>query len=135
MGKTKIVIDTNNYIAALGWEGKSRLLLQRVLVREFEAVISLQQLLEIHRVLRYPKLAFSEKQRKAFMAILVSSTTIIDTHLQLDVSKDPDDNMLLACAVESGAEFLISGDRHLKEIGKYQKVGIVSVDEFLRTHP
>jgi len=35
MGKKKIVIDTNNLISALGWEGNSRDLLRKVIDKEY----------------------------------------------------------------------------------------------------
>ena len=36
MGKKKIVVDTNNLISALGWEGKSRELIRKVIDKELE---------------------------------------------------------------------------------------------------
>ena len=60
MGKKKIVIDTNNLISALGWEGNSRDLLIRVINKEYEFIISIKQIEELKRVLDYPKFGFSK---------------------------------------------------------------------------
>ena len=42
MGKKKIVVDTNNLISALGWNGKSRELFFGVIDKKYELFISLK---------------------------------------------------------------------------------------------
>jgi predicted nucleic acid-binding protein len=50
----------------------------------------------------------------------------------LSIVEDPNDNMLVECAVEARADYLISGDAHLKKIKRFRGVKIVSVGEFLK---
>jgi putative PIN family toxin of toxin-antitoxin system len=132
MGKEKIVIDTNNLISALGWEGKSRELLRRVIDREYELAISMKQILELKRVMNYPKFNFTEEQRSKFIKILFEIASIVDPKTRLSIVEDPNDNMLVECAVEARADYLISGDAHLKKIKRFRGVKIVSVGEFLK---
>ncbi len=132
MGKKKIVVDTNNLISALGWEGKSRELLQRAINREFELIISIKQIIELNRVMDYPKLKFSEEQKTKFTGILFEIATIIDTKSKLNLCEDSEDNMLIECAVEAGADYLISGDDHLKRLKQIQNIKIVCVNDFLK---
>ena len=47
------------------------------------------------------------------------------------VPADPTDEMVLACAVEGQADLLVSGDRHLLDLGEYQGIPIVTAREFL----
>ena len=47
------------------------------------------------------------------------------------VEKDHEDNMFIECAVALKAEFVISGDKALKEIKDYMNIKIVSPREFL----
>ena len=131
MGKKKIVIDTNNLISALGWEGNSRDLLRKVIDKEYELIISIEQLEELKNVLDYPKFRFSEDQKRKFLEIIFKIATVIKTKLKLDVCIDKKDNMLLECAVEGKADYLISGDGHLLRLKKFRNVKIVSVKEFL----
>ena len=134
MGKKKIVIDTNNLISALGWEGNSRALLRKVIGREYDLFISVKQLTELKRVMDYPKFRFTDEQKIRFLTILSEIATIIGTKINIDVIKeDKDDNILLECAAEAGADFIISGDKHLKKLKKFGKTKIVSVNEFLNT--
>jgi predicted nucleic acid-binding protein len=47
------------------------------------------------------------------------------------IADDPDDNVLLACAVEAEADFIVSGDRHLLKEKEFQGTKITGVKEFL----
>ena len=131
MGK-KVIIDTNNFISALGWEGKSRELLRKVMGKEYDLYISVKQIREIKRVMNYPKFKFTEKQKNRFLKILFSIATIIDTKTKLDIVEDRDDNMLLECAVEANADYIISGDKHIKKLKQYKGVRIISVSDLIK---
>ena len=48
------------------------------------------------------------------------------------VVDDPDDDPFVECAVTAGAEYIVSGDRHLKKMGCYGDIRIVAPAEFLR---
>lgn len=132
MGKKKIIIDTNNLISALGWEGKSKKLIRRAINKEFDLFISVKQIAELKRVMNYPKFSFTEEQKKKFLEILFEIANIVETKIKVDVVKeDPDDNILLECAVEVNTDYIISGDEHLRKLKKFRGIRIVSVGEFL----
>ena len=59
-------------------------------------------------------------------AVMVSS----ETHLEV-IEEDPDDNRILECALEGGADYLVSGDHHLLELRRYRVIQIVTPREFL----
>jgi|SRR3989344_7368241 len=133
MGKKKIVIDTNNLISSIGWEGNSKNLLRKIINREHDLFISVKQLVELKRVMNYPKFKFTEKQKNKFLEIIYKIAIIVDTRSELNVIKeDIDDNILLECAVEADVDFIISGDEHLKKLKEFGKIKIVSVSEFLK---
>ena len=133
MGKKKIVVDTNNLISALGWNGNSRELLRNIIDREFELFISKKQIEELKRVMDYPKLKFKEEQKTRFLEILFQIANVVNTTLKIEVIKeDIEDNFLLECAVEINADYIISGDEHLKKLKEYKNIKIVSVNEFLK---
>jgi predicted nucleic acid-binding protein len=48
------------------------------------------------------------------------------------VPEDPDDDPFVECAVTAGAEYVVSGDRHLGRLGSFGDVRIVTPAEFLR---
>jgi putative PIN family toxin of toxin-antitoxin system len=45
---------------------------------------------------------------------------------------DPDDDKFIECALHAKAGFVISGDRHLLDVGKYEGVRIVTPAEFFQ---
>jgi putative PIN family toxin of toxin-antitoxin system len=131
MGKEKIVIDTNNLISAFGWEGNSRILLQKVIDGKYSIIMSNSQLLELKRTLKYPKFRFSESQINRFLSIIHSIANFIDVCNEVVISRDPDDNILLDTALVSGSNYIISGDKDLLSIGEYMKIRIMTVKNFL----
>ena len=44
---------------------------------------------------------------------------------------DPKDNHVVAAAVETHCEYIVSGDRHLLDLHKFQGIQIVTPREFL----
>lgn len=135
MGEKKIIIDTNNLISALGWEGNSRDLFRKVIDKEYDFFISTKQIAELKRVMDYPKFRFTDEQKNNFLGIISQVGKIVDTKSRIDVIKeDPDDNILLECAVEINADYIISGDEHLKRLKQFKNTKIVSVKEFLESN-
>jgi hypothetical protein len=49
------------------------------------------------------------------------------------VEADPDDDKFIECALHAKAEFVISGDRHLLDVGNYEGIRIVTPAEFLQS--
>ncbi len=132
MGKKKIVIDTNNLISAIGWNGKSRRLLERVKEGEFELIISTKQLSELKRVLNYPRLYIPIAEQELFLKIIFQIAKIITTTSMITVIDDPADNMLLECAIEGGAAYIISGDTKVLRVKEYRGIKMMTVDTFLK---
>lgn len=59
-------------------------------------------------------------------AVMVSPKT----HLKV-ILDDPDDDRILECALEGGANYLVSGDHHLLDLKRYRQVRIVTARQFL----
>jgi uncharacterized protein len=47
------------------------------------------------------------------------------------VSADPDDDIYLACAVAGQADYIVSGDRHLLDLGNYRGIPVVTPAAFV----
>lgn len=46
------------------------------------------------------------------------------------VPEDPDDDIVIACALEGNAEYIVSRDKHLLRLGSYQGIPILSTEIF-----
>lgn len=133
----RVVLDTNVVVSAyLVPASKPAAIITLARQGKVDICLSQEILGEIRRTLLRPKLqkihkAGSEEidrflQAFARVAILVPGTMEVEP-----VEDDPDDTKILACAVESQAEFVISGDHHLTDLGSFRGIPIVNPDAFL----
>jgi predicted nucleic acid-binding protein len=47
------------------------------------------------------------------------------------IPDDPDDERILACAIDGRADLIVSGDRHLLDLESYADIPIITVRDFL----
>jgi putative PIN family toxin of toxin-antitoxin system len=102
-----------------------------------QTFVSRDILSEINRVLRYDKIAKILERGNQTATTLVNTiltlSTLVETKTKVQaIMDDPSDNMFLACAHDAGAEFIISGDAHLLQLGRYGEASIVSPSAFLK---
>ena len=48
------------------------------------------------------------------------------------VKQDPDDDKIIECAIEAGSDYIITGDKHLLELGGYKTIKILNPAEFIK---
>ena len=58
------------------------------------------------------------------------ATVIIDLPDLNVVQADPDDNIIVACALKAGAEYIISYDPHLTDLKEYSGIRILTPKQF-----
>ena len=132
MGKTKVLLDTNIFISAVGWKGKPKVIFEKCLNGELELVTSPEQMEELQRVLEYPRLQFSEKQKETFISLILEIATMVEITGKVKViEEDPDDDIMIETAVVGNVDYIISGDPHLLKLKEFAKVKIVTANEFL----
>ena len=130
------VLDTNVLVSGLCLpQSLPADILRRWLAREFLLVLSETILMELADVLRRPKIvtrfAMTEEKAAVFLDVLRELASLVPVTLDLAaVPDDPKDNHVVACAVEGGAGFLVSGDHHLTGLEQYQGVRILSPAHF-----
>ena len=129
---TKVVIDTNLFISALGWDGKPEAVLRLMEQRRISNHTTDEIFDELRRVVAYPKLKFPPSlQVKILEFIFCWSTFVPAVEPVMVVKADPDDDKFIACAIAAGASHVISGDPHLLAVGNYQGVRIVTPTQFI----
>jgi putative PIN family toxin of toxin-antitoxin system len=124
-----IVLDTNVIVAALVAKG----LCHEVVVRALGActvVTSMPLLDELEQTLR-AKFTLGPAAN-AFLKQLRGRVRLVEpVTLPSPVSRDADDDVVLATAIAAEAAVIVTGDRDLLIIGRYGDVDIVSPREFL----
>ena len=128
----KVVTDINVLVSAFGWGGSPKKILDLLEKRSIINYTSPELLTDLRRVVAYPKLKFSDSLQNQIVEFVLINSHIIEPKEKLAVIKDdPDDDRVLECALESGAEFIISGDIHLLSIKEYGKIKIVTAVDFI----
>jgi len=128
----RAVVDTNLFISSTLYEGPTSNLLSYWQQRRFIYLISKQILEEYIKVLSYPKFRLTEEEIKwIIQEELLSYVETVKIKTPVSVIKaDSSDNIFLSTAVEGKTSFIISGDKHLLAVKKYQNVQIVKVRDF-----
>jgi uncharacterized protein len=134
----RLVIDTNILISAL-LTGSSLPAHLIALWREgrFDLLTSADQLDELMRVTRYPRIRERLAPQLAGRLIneLRDIAVVVKNLPVVTVSPDPYDNYLLATAAAGSADFLVTGDkRDLLALKLYEGTRIITVREFLTLH-
>ncbi|MGE5815289.1 MAG: putative toxin-antitoxin system toxin component, PIN family [Acidobacteriota bacterium] len=124
-----VVLDTNVFVAAMVAKG----LCHEVVVRALGSctVATSQPLLdELEHTLR-AKFTLGPAAM-AFLNQLRPRVQIVEqAPLSSPVSRDADDDRVLATALAAGAAVIVTGDQDLLVIGRYHDIDIVSPREFL----
>ena len=66
-----------------------------------------------------------------FWPLYKTLVTTVEVNSVISVCRDPADNFLLALAKDSNADFLITGDKDLLIIGKFQNTIICTMTDFI----
>jgi uncharacterized protein len=128
---SRVIVDTNLWISFL--IGKELQNLKDLITSEKVQLITSDQLItELKIVTARPKLQKYFDQEK--ITELISFLDIVSEKVKFkkieQVCRDPKDDFLLALSKESKAEYLITGDKDLLEIGIYSKTEILTVNKF-----
>jgi uncharacterized protein len=131
--KVKVVFDTNVWVS---------IFLKKILTDEFSQAkqeitvyVSEDILLEISKVLLYPKIAAilskASVNEKEILRAIEANSTVVKPKLKLHViDEDAEDNKILECALASKVDIIVSGDKHLLKLGKFREIMIQTPREF-----
>lgn len=129
---SNLVVDTNVILSSFISTGPPRLIVNRIRDRLDLLCVSPPILDEYLVVLQRAGLSAD------LLASLFSLFQDPDRILRIVPSRhfhvihdDPSDNMFIDCAVEARADYLISGDQHLKRLKSFQAIQIGSPREYL----
>ncbi len=126
----RVVFDTNVLVSAYAFGGRPAELVRRAITGELELVTSPALLAELARVLA-DKLEFDAEHVDSVIMQIARIADIARPSQRLSVLADEPDNRVLECAVEGGADSIVSGDRHLLDLGEYAGIPILGVAEAL----
>lgn len=132
----RVSADTNTVISGSLWHGNPR----RILDAAHDGLIELftcQQLLaELEDVLSRGKfaqrLALANRTVKDVVRNYSFVATIVEVeNIEPIVIRDPDDDVVIACALSSQCDVIVSGDDDLLDLKEHRTVRILTATELL----
>ncbi len=127
-----VVFDTNILFSATGWRGNPFQCVEHARAGRVHAVTCPELIQELAEKLD-TKLKFSPEQTTETLADYLSFHRVVNIPKTLEaVPRDPDDNAVLECALESGASHIVTGDDDLLVLKEFRGVQIVRASEFLK---
>jgi uncharacterized protein len=126
------VFDTNILFSATGWRGNPFQCVERARAGEIQAVTCPELVEELAEKLEL-RLHFSAEQVAETLADYLGFLRMVHIPKILNaVPRDPEDNMVLECAIEGQAQYVVSGDSDLLVLKVFRGIQIVRASEFLK---
>ena len=127
-----LVLDTNVIISALLSSGPPRTVVETCRAGVAQMPTSDALLTELAEVMRR-KFLWRTDQVVVLLEELRSFALVVVPAEHVDeIEADPADNRVLECAIEAGADFIVSGDtRHLLPLGEYRGIPVISPAEMV----
>ena len=126
----RIVLDTNVLIAALIARGVCHELLEHCVLRH--TVLTSEFILHEVEEKLIDKFGYSPEVAAEAIGVLRSRMEVVaPSSLKGPVCRDPDDDNILAAAVTGNCECIITGDKDLLVLKRYDGVDIYSPRDFM----
>ena len=131
----RIVFDTNIYIAAALRGGFAEDILALADKKVILLITSKEILNELkHKLLT--KFEYTDEQANFLISRLKKIATITSPRERIRIiSRDPDDNKILECAISGSADLIVSADQDLIQLKEYKGIPIIHPKTLSYTFP
>lgn len=133
----RVVLDTNVFVSSLlSTEGTPAQLLNAWREGRYMLVTSPAIIAEVVEVLESPRISkkylIRHQDVENLVDVLKTDAVLVpgEAGVKGSVTRDPRDEMFLACAIDANADCIVSGDRHLLDLQTFRGIPILTVNEF-----
>ena len=126
----KIVIDTNVLISGVFFGGFPRRVLLAAVEGKVKACGSAEILNEYQEIIREISQRKQGNIDVGIIAPLISVMEVIEPVSQIAVCRDPEDDKFINCARDADAAYIVSGDKDLLIIKRFEDIFIITAREF-----
>ena len=132
----RLILDTNTALSGLLWpEGPPGKLINAAETQRIKLACSTALLAELQGVLTRHKFAAQLHERGLSVADVFGGYAALVVRVAPAalprVSRDPDDDHVLACALAARADLIVSGDKDLLVLQQFQDIPIVNAGQAL----
>jgi uncharacterized protein len=136
----RAVLDSNVLVSVFLAQGRAllstelyrRCVLKGILYTAEEILEETREiLLERERIRR--RYTYQDEQVERFIVLVRRDSEVVESLPTVRaVERDPDDDVIVACAVAANADYIVSRDKDLLDLGEYQGIKIVSPEHFIQ---
>ena len=127
----RVVFDTNVFIAAFVADGVCARLVRRARKREFELYLCNVTISEFSTKLKVKFHCNANEIEQASSLISEAAAALLNEgSLSSPLCRDPDDDLILACAERAAAEYLVTGDKDFLILKQHGACRILSPRDF-----
>ncbi len=132
----RIVADTNVIVSGFLWSGIERMLLDAVRDGIVELFVTPKMLRDLDIVLSRPKFDTRLRLKSVSRGFLLREYSVLATMVEptefiSGVSRDPDDDEIISCAISAACESIVTGDLDLLVLKDFRGIKIVRTRELL----
>lgn len=127
----RIVLDTNVVASAVFFGGRPYQLLHFIMEGRVDVVASKEIVDEYEDIVHRLQQKYPAISTKIPLQEFIARFEIIRVSSDIHISRDPDDDKFISCAVDGKCIYIVSGDNDLLSIGNYRDIEILTVVDFL----
>lgn len=126
-----VVLDTNIFISStLG--GRLKIIVDEWRAGKFKLIVSEAIAREYLDVINRPKFNIPQVEIVTATEYLLQHAEFVTPEEKIVVIvADPTDNKFLEAAIAGKVDYIISGDRHLLELGSFREIPIIKAVDFI----
>lgn len=125
-----VTFDTNILLSATLWDGSVAQKLLFNLIRQEIKIYSTAKILSEYQEVLRRDFDFSDEEVSEIMEKVFAFVTLVKPTMTINIVKeDPDDNVIIECALESNSKYIITYDKHLLNLKEYQGIRIIRPEE------
>lgn len=134
----RVVLDTNVWLSAIFWKGEANKIIETIISKKVDIIITENILSEIIEVLNREekfKIFIENKKQKIedLIRTILSFSILIKTKSKFELIKEhPKDNIILEAAFDGKVDYIVSYDKHVLNMIEFRGIKILKPDEFIK---
>ena len=129
----RVVFDTNILVSALAFPGGQGEAALRRIIEETDPLVLSRAILDALLDVLGRKFA-RDAEELAHVAVFLSElAVVVAPKRRLRVVKDEPDNRILECAVAGRAEVIVTGDKALLALKRYENIRVLTLRRYLES--
>ncbi len=132
MKTLKVVLDTNVFVSGIFFTGPPYKIIRAWQDNLIQIAVTEEIIEEYIRVIKALSVKFENINLGSILETLLIEAELVPSYsFKEAVCEDPDDDKFITCAIAAKSRLIVSGDKHLLNIGKFLNIQIVTPRYFV----